>query len=216
MIDWDYALRCLPELMRGLAITVYATGFGMMLALIVGLAWALLGQMRSTPIRVLVRGIVELLRSTPLLVQLYFAFYVLPGLGVTLSPLATGVVGIGMHYSAYLSEVYRAGIAALPGGQWEAAAVLGLSRVRTYASVVLPQAIPPMLPMIGNYAIAMFKDTPMLSAITVLELLARAKLLGAAEFRYLEPLTLVGLLFLAVSIPTSCLTRWLERRYVTT
>lgn len=215
MIDWAYAVRCLPELMRGLAITVQATVFGMAFALIVGLAWALLGQSRSWPIRMLARGFVELLRSTPLLVQLYFAFYVLPTLGVSLSPLLTGIVGLGLHYSAYLSEVYRAGIVAVPKDQWEAAAVLGLSRARTYVSVVLPQAIPPMLPMIGNYGIAMFKDTPMLSAITVLELLARAKLLGAAEFRYLEPLTLVGLLFLIVSIPTSRFTRFLERRYVT-
>lgn len=216
MIDWDYALRCLPELMRGLAVTVYATVLGFVFAVILGLAWALFGQLQSLPIRIFVRTIVELLRSTPLLVQLYFAFYVLPDLGLSLSPLATGVVGIGLHYSAYVSEVYRAGIAAVPRGQWEAAAVLGLSRARTYVSVVLPQAIPPMLPMIGNYGVAMFKDTPMLSAITVLELLSRAKLLGAAEFRYLEPLTLVGLLFLAVSIPTSAFTRWLERRYVTT
>lgn len=214
MIDWDYALRCLPELMRGLAITVYATLLGTVFALIVGLVWTLLGQLRAWPIRMFSRGVVELLRSTPLLVQLYFAFYVLPSVGIALSPLATGVVGLGLHYSAYLAEVYRAGIAAVPRGQWEAAAVLGLSRARTYTSVILPQAIPPMLPMIGNYCIAMFKDTPMLSAITVLELLARAKLLGASEFRYLEPLTLVGLLFLAVSLPTSRFTRLLERKYV--
>lgn len=216
MIDWDYAVRCLPELMDGLAITVCATALGMVFALIVGLAWTLLGQMPWLALRLVARGIVELLRSTPLLVQLYFAFYVLPSVGVSLSPLATGVVGLGLHYSAYLSEIYRAGIVAVPKGQWEAAAVLGFSRARTYISVVLPQAIPPMLPMIGNYGIAMFKDTPMLSAITVLELLARAKLLGAAEFRYLEPLTLVGLLFLALSIPTSRFVRLLERKYVTT
>ena len=216
MIDWAYAMRCLPELMRGLAITVSATGLGMLFALLVGMAWAVLGQMPFWPLRAFARSAVELLRGTPLLVQLYFAFYVLPSFGVSLSPLETGVVGLGLHYSAYLSEVYRAGIVAVPKGQWEAAAVLGLTPVRTYVSVVLPQAIPPMLPMIGNYAIAMFKDTPMLSAITVLELLARAKLLGAAEFRYLEPLTLVGLLFLALSIPTSRMVRLLERRYVTT
>jgi polar amino acid transport system permease protein len=216
VIDWAYALRCLPELMQGLTITVCATALGMLFALVMGLVWAVLGQLPSLPLRVLARGVVELLRSTPLLVQLYFAFYVLPAAGIALSPLATGVVGLGLHYSAYLAEVYRAGIVAVPSGQWEAAAVLGLSRARTYVSVVLPQAIPPMLPMIGNYGIAMFKDTPMLSAITVLELLARAKLLGAAEFRYLEPLTLVGLLFLALSIPTSRLVRFLESRYVTT
>lgn len=211
--DWDYALRCMPELLRGLATTALATGLGMAFALVVGLLWALLGELRAWPLAALARSVVELLRSTPLLVQLYFVFYVLPATGVELSPLMTGVLGLGLHYSAYLSEVYRAGIAAVPAGQWEAAAVLNLSRTQTYASIVLPQAIPPMLPMLGNYFIAMFKDTPMLSAITVLELLSRAKLLGAAEFRYLEPLTLVGLLFLALSVPAASLTRALERRY---
>jgi polar amino acid transport system permease protein len=120
------------------------------------------------------------------------------------------VLGLGVHYSAYLAEVYRAGIAAVPRGQWEAASVLGLSRVRTFGSVILPQAVVPMVPALGNYLIAMFKDTPVLSAVTVLEMLQRAKLLGAAEFRYLEPLLLVGVLFLVISLPSAQLLRRLE------
>jgi polar amino acid transport system permease protein len=137
---------------------------------------------------------------------------VLPQSGLRLSPLATGVVGLGVHYSAYLAEVYRAGLDAVPRGQWEAASVLGLSRARTFVRVILPQAITPMVPALGNYLLSMFKDSAMLSAITVLELMQRAKLLGAAEFRYLEPLTLVGLLFLVVSLPGAKLVRRLEDR----
>jgi polar amino acid transport system permease protein len=212
VIDWSYTLRVLPELLAGLVVTVQATLLGMALALILGLVWALLGYTRSLSVRLLVRVLVEFVRSTPLLVQLYFLFYVLPDAGLVLSPIWTGTLGLGLHYSAYLSEVYRAGIQAVPRGQWEASAVLGLSRAHTFRAVILPQAIRPMVPAFGNYFIAMFKDTPMLSAITVLELLQRAKLVGSAEFRYLEPLTLVGLLFLALSLPASRLIARLEAR----
>lgn len=213
MIDWDYAARCLPVLLRGLVVTLEATLLGMALALVLGLVWASLGRASSLALRGLGRSVVELVRSTPLLVQLYFLFYVLPETGVRFSPLVTGVLGLGLHYSAYLAEVYRAGIDGVPKGQWEAASVLGLSRRRTFVSIILPQAVVPMIPVLGNYLVAMFKDTPLLSAITVLELLSRAKLLGAAEFRYLEPLTLVGLMLLAISLAASRLVQQLEHRY---
>lgn len=213
MIDWDYAARCLPVLLRGLAVTLEATLLGMALALVLGLVWAALGRASSLALRGLARSLVELVRSTPLLVQLYFLFYVLPQTGLRFSPLVTGVLGLGLHYSAYLAEVYRAGIDAVPRGQWEAASVLGISRRRTFVSIILPQALVPMVPVLGNYLVAMFKDTPLLSAITVLELLSRAKLLGAAEFRYLEPLTLVGVLLLIISLSASRLVLTLEHRH---
>ena len=212
MIDLAYAAHCLPVLLKGLVVTVEATLAGTAIALVLGLVWALLGYVRSAVVRWPVRAVIELVRSTPLLVQLYFLFYVLPDAGVVLSPLVTGMLGLGLHYSAYTAVVYRAGINAVPRGQWDAAAVLGLSRAHTLRAIILPQAIAPMVPALGNYFIAMFKDTPMLSAITVLELLQRAKLLGAAQFRYLEPLTLVGLLLLAVSLPASRLVARLEVR----
>ncbi len=210
MIDFGYAARCLPALLSGLVVTIEATLAGTAIALVLGLLWALLGYVRLLAVRWPVRAAVELVRSTPLLVQLYFLFYVLPGAGIVLSPLLTGVIGLGLHYSAYMAEVYRAGIDAVPRGQWEAARVLGLSPLHTFRAVILPQAVRPMIPALGNYLVAMFKDTPMLSAITVLELLQRAKLLGAAQFRYLEPLTLAGLLLLAVSLPASRLVASLE------
>jgi polar amino acid transport system permease protein len=210
VIDFAYAARCLPALLSGLVVTIEATLAGTAIALVLGLLWALLGYVRLLVVRWPVRAAVELVRSTPLLVQLYFLFYVLPGAGIVLSPLLTCVIGLGLHYSAYMAEVYRAGIDAVPRGQWEAARVLGLSPLHTFRAVILPQAVRPMVPALGNYLVAMFKDTPMLSAITVLELLQRAKLLGAAQFRYLEPLTLAGLLLLAVSLPASRLVASLE------
>jgi polar amino acid transport system permease protein len=212
IFDPQFAWSLLPELGRGLVVTVQATLGGMGLALTLGLAAALARRSRRRWIAWPVGLAVEFVRSTPLLVQLYFLFYVLPSTGVQFSAFTTGVLALGVHYAAYCAEVYRAGLEAVPRGQWEAATALNLTRWQTYRRVVLPQAIPPVVPALGNYLVAMFKDTPLLSAITVLELLQRAKVIGAETFRYVEPLTLVGLLFLAVSLVAAAGVRALETR----
>lgn len=214
IFDLGFSWEVLPELMSAFVVTVEATLLGMLLALLLGLVWAVL---RRAPSRLLRRAVafwVEFVRSTPLLIQIYFAYYVLPDLGLTLSALMTGCIALGLHYSAYTAEVYRSGIDGVPRGQWEAARALSLGRLHTWRAIVLPQAIPPILPALGNYLIAMFKVTPLLAAITVMELLQTAKVIGAERFRYLEPLTLVGVLFLAVSLVSSRLVESLERRYV--
>ncbi|HSO07995.1 MAG TPA: ectoine/hydroxyectoine ABC transporter permease subunit EhuD [Pelomicrobium sp.] len=212
IFDPQFAWSLLPELGKGLVVTVQATLGGMAVALTLGLAAALARRSRRRWIAWPAGLAVEFVRSTPLLVQLYFLYYVLPAAGVQFSALTTGVVALGVHYAAYCSEVYRAGLEAVPRGQWEAATALNLTRWQTYRRVVLPQAIPPVVPALGNYLVAMFKDTPLLSAITVLELLQRAKIIGAETFRYVEPLTLVGLLFLAVSLVAAAGVRALEAR----
>lgn len=209
--DFGFALELLPRLGRALGVTLQATIVGMALALGLGLAWAAL---RRSPSPWLARPVswgVEFVRSTPLLVQLYFLYYVLPAAGFAASPLLTGLLALGLHYSAYTAEVYRAGIDAVPRGQWEAAAALGFGRWHTWRAVILPQALPPIVPVLGNYLIAMLKDTPILAAITVVELLQTAKLIGAETFRYLEPLTLVGLIFLVLSLVAAQGVRRVER-----
>jgi len=213
IFDWGFAVEILPALFDAFGVTLLATLSGMAIALPLGLVWTILRRSPSAVGRAAELW-VDFVRSTPLLIQIYFAYYVLPGLGLALSPLATGVLALGLHYSSYTSEVYRAGIDGVPRGQWEAARVLRLSRWETWRRVVLPQAIPPIVPALGNYLIAMFKDSPMLAAITVMELLQTAKVIGAERFRYLEPLTLVGLFFLAVSLVASRLVRFLEKRWV--
>ncbi|MFZ0254882.1 MAG: ectoine/hydroxyectoine ABC transporter permease subunit EhuD [Gammaproteobacteria bacterium] len=213
MWDWDFALQILPDLLRASLITMQATVLGMSLAVVLGLLWALLRRARRRLIAVTTAWSVEFIRSTPLLVQIYFLFFILPDFGIRLSPLTTGILALGLHYSAYTSEVYRAGIESVPNGQWEAALALNMSPTHMWLAVILPQAIPPVIPALGNYLVAMFKDTPMLAAITVLELLQTAKLIGAATFRYLEPLTLVGLLFLAISLLASRFIHKLEARF---
>lgn len=211
--SWQYALEVLPDILRAFVVTLQATLGGFALATVLGLLWALL---RMTPYRAVSRStfwIVEFVRSTPLLIQLYFLYYVLPEYGVSLSPLTIGIVALGLHYSAYTAEVYRAGIEAVPRGQWEAARALNLPSHSTWTRVVLPQAVPPTLPVLGNYLIAMFKDTPLLAAITVMEMLQTAKLIGAESFRYLEPLTITGVVFLVISLAASYAIRSLETRY---
>lgn len=210
--DWGYALSILPGLLRGLVVTVEATLLGSIVAFSVGLLLAVARRSDQRVISVSVGAFVEFVRSTPLLIQLYLLFYVLPEFGVTLSPLVAGIVGLGLHYSTYASEVYRAGIEGVPRGQWEAATALNLPARRVWTSVVLPQAIPAVLPALGNYLVSMFKETPLLSAITVVELLGVAREAGSDTFRYLEPFTLVGLLFLLVSYPSALAVRRLERR----
>ncbi len=210
--DWGFALDILPQLLRGLTITVYATLIGTAIAMVVGL---LLAMARRSHVRLIswpVAGFIEFVRSTPLLIQLFFLFFVLPEFGLRFSPLVTGIIALGLHYSTYTSEVYRAGIDGVPKGQWEAATALNFSPVHKWTKVVLPQAIPNVVPALGNYLIAMFKDTPLLAAITVVELLQVARSIGSEQFRYLEPLTLVGLLFLIVSYVSAVLVRRLEMR----
>lgn len=198
--DWQYAWDILPQLGSALLVTLAATVLGMLIAVVLGLALAIWRRSRVRALSLPAALLIEFVRSTPLLVQMYFLFYALPLTGISLSPLATGVAALGLHYASYCAEVYRAGLESVPRGQPEAARALNMSPWRTLTRIVLPQALPPIVPALGNYLIAMLKDTPMLSAITVVELLQQSKVIGAATFRYTEPLTLIGVIFLALSL----------------
>jgi polar amino acid transport system permease protein len=136
----------------------------------------------------------------------------MPDFGLALDALATGVIALGLHYGAYCSEVYRAGLDNVPKGQWEASIALNLSPWTTFRDVILPQAIPPVVPALGNYLVALFKETPLLSAIAVMELMQTAKILGSESFQYTEPITLVGVFFLVFSLISAALIRRLEWR----
>ncbi|SDB17418.1 ectoine/hydroxyectoine ABC transporter permease subunit EhuD [Bauldia litoralis] len=211
--SWQFVEEILPDLFRGFLVTIEATILGSIVAAILGLVFAILRRSDNRLISRPVGFIVEFIRGTPLLVQLYFLFYVLPDVGIVLAPLVAGVIGLGLHYATYTSEVYRAGINNVPRGQWEAAKAANLSSFQTWRYVILPQALPPMIPALANYFIAMFKETPLLAAITVLELMNEAKSIANYTYRYIEPMTMVGVFFLAVSIPSVVVLRWMERRF---
>ncbi|WP_323752060.1 ectoine/hydroxyectoine ABC transporter permease subunit EhuD [Marinobacter sp.] len=213
MLDWklDFTWEILPRLFAAAGNTMLAAGGGYVVAVVLGLIFALAQRTPSRVLTFVVRELVEFVRSTPLLLQIFFIFYVGPQFGLRLSPWAAGLIAIGLHYAAYLSEVYRGGIENVPKGQWEAAKAINMSTAKTYRRIVIPQALPPALAGMGNYLVGIFKDTPMLSVIGVAELMHAANSIGAENFRYLEPYTIVGLIFLAISLPTA----WLIRRFET-
>jgi polar amino acid transport system permease protein len=212
MWDWDFAFSILPEILSALKITIYATFVGFLLALILGLIITIVRRSKIKFLSLFTKGFVNFVRNTPLLVQLYFIFYVFPKIGLSLEPFVAGVLGLGLHYSTYLSEVYRSGIEAIPKGQWEAAKALNFKRSQTWKKIILPQALPPIIPIMGNYLMTMFKETPVLAAITLVEILQTAKIIGARSFRYLEGFTIVGVLFLLLSYPSALIVRRLELR----
>ncbi|MBY4612835.1 ectoine/hydroxyectoine ABC transporter permease subunit EhuD [Rhizobium redzepovicii] len=211
--DWDFVWQIMPTLLEGFKITILATILGAAVAMAAGLGLAIARRSPVAAISRTVGFVSEFIRGTPLLVQLYFIFYVLPDIGIRLSPLTAGVIGMGIHYATYTAEVYRAGIENVPRGQWEAARATNLTTRQAWIHVVLPQAIPPMIPALANYFIAMFKETPLLSAITVLELMNQAKSIANSNYRYIEPMTLVGVFFLIISLISVVGLRWLEERY---
>jgi polar amino acid transport system permease protein len=208
--DWSFAFEILPLLARAAVVTIEATLLGFVIAALLGLVLAAVRiavPATAWPISLLV----ELIRSTPLLIQIFFIFFVFPKFGIVIEAFAAGVIAIGIHYAAYCSEVYRAGFDNVPRGQWEASIALNLPAWTTFRDIIIPQAIPPVVPALGNYLVALFKETPLLSAIAVLELMQTAKIIGSQTFRYTEPITLVGAFFLAMSLVSAALIRMLER-----
>jgi polar amino acid transport system permease protein len=210
--DWGLAGQAVPLLLRGLVLTLEATVLGSALAFVLGLLLTLLRISRIPVLSQVTWAFVEFVRDTPLLVQLYFVYFVFPvTFGIKLSSLATGVITLGVHYAAYTSDTYRAGIQAVPREQWEAATALSLPRHRVWLGVVLPQSIRRSLPSLGNYLISMFKDTPVLLTVGLLEMVGQAEQAGSATYSYVEPFTIAGLFFLLLSYPSSILVRRLER-----
>ncbi|MEU5522262.1 ectoine/hydroxyectoine ABC transporter permease subunit EhuD [Streptomyces sp. NPDC093250] len=212
--DWGAVADFMPHFWDGLLVTLQILAIGSVISFVLGLVWALLMRVPSRWVTWPVGTITEFIRNTPLLVQLFFLFYVMPEWGLTFSALTTGVAGIGLHYSTYTMQVYRAGIEAVPVGQWEAATALNLPLRRTWTAVILPQAIRRVVPALGNYVIAMLKDTPILMAITVLEMLGEAQLFARETFQFTEPLTVIGVAFIVISYLASLALRALERRLV--
>ncbi|CDZ52068.1 ectoine/hydroxyectoine ABC transporter permease subunit EhuD [Neorhizobium galegae] len=207
--EWDtttwitYTISILPIILIGLTVTLKAAAAGFAIALVLGLVFALLRRSRVKVISWTTAVIVEFLRDTPLLVQLFFLYYVLPDFGIVLPAFLTGALALGLQYAAYTSEVYRGGIEAVHHGQWEAATALNMTRMQAYRDIILPQAVPRIVPAMGNYLVAMIKETPVLSVVTVLEMMGLANMIGERTFEYLVPLTLVGLIFLLLTLVCS-------------
>ncbi|HEX6593187.1 MAG TPA: ectoine/hydroxyectoine ABC transporter permease subunit EhuD [Bacillota bacterium] len=213
--SWEVFFDAFPVVLEGLSITVTLTFACYIFALLFGFVWTFLKRIPNKFVQWITMWTMEFIRSTPPLVQLFFIFYawpMVPKIGVTLSPFTSAILGLGIHYSTYIAEVYRSGIEGVDKGQWEASTALNFSTRQQWLKIILPQAIPPTIPMLGNYLIIMFKEVPLASTIGVTGILHMADSYGAQYWKYLEPLTIVALLFLVLSYPAAILIRKLEKK----
>ncbi|MBV8913909.1 MAG: amino acid ABC transporter permease [Acetobacteraceae bacterium] len=207
----EVAVEAFGPIMAGLLITIELTFVVIALSLVFALLVALAGRSRIAPLRWLVRAYIEVIRGTPLILQLIYIYYVLPELGIRLDAFSAGVIGLTLNYSAYLSEVYRGGIEAVPRGQYDAAAALGMRPGTAMRLIILPQAIRIIIPTLGNYFIALFKDTALCSVVSIQEVVFTAQIIAARNFQYFTLYTLVGTLYFIVSFPAARLVGVLER-----
>ncbi|GIG65358.1 ectoine/hydroxyectoine ABC transporter permease subunit EhuD [Phytomonospora endophytica] len=208
------ALELFPLLLEGFRITLLATLLGSLLALTLGLVFAFIDRTAPEYIRRPLGWVLQFIRFTPPIAQLFFAYYVIrPNLGIGVDALTVGIVVLGVHYATYNAEIYRAGIEGVPKGQWEAVTALSLPQGRAWFGVILPQAIRRVLPSLGNNVIILFKEVPVLSAIAVTEMVRVGKEYTSDHFAfYIEAFTIAGLIYLVASYPTSLLMRKLEVR----
>ena len=203
----------LPILLMGVKLTILVTVGSLAVSTVLGLIWAL---MRVSGIRALAaisRTIINIIRGIPIIVQLFYIYFVLPDFGITLSALQAAIIGLGIAYSAYQAENFRAGIEAIDHGQVEAAQSIGMGWALMMRRVILPQAVRIVLPPYGNTMIMMLKDSSQASTITVAELALQGKLIASATFQNSTVFTLVALLYLTMSIPLIIIVGWLEKRF---
>lgn len=217
--SWERFNNVWPYIFEGLGVTVQYTLLGSVVAFVLGLIFAIIRRARIPIVGQILWAFQEFVRSTPLLIQIFFLYWVLrpvifQGMDLGIQQVLIGTLALGVHYACYTSEVYRAGIEAVPKGQWEAATALSLPRTRVWTGVILPQSVPRVLPALANYTIAMFKEVPLLSAITIFDIVHQVKAEYAADLGGAGPeaWAAAGLAFLALSYPCAILVRRMERR----
>jgi polar amino acid transport system permease protein len=192
---------------------VFVTIAAMAVALVIGFVLALMRMDRSRLYLVWpAQAFIEIIRGTPLLVQLFYIFYVLPFIGIRLETYVAGILGLAINYGAYLSEVFRSGIEAIPKGQWEAGDALGMTGTHRMRRIILPQAVKIIIPPVGNYFIALFKDSALVATIAIPELLLTGQMIASETFQYVQVYTAVFIIYFVISFPASLGLRWVERQ----
>jgi len=202
----------LPSLLRGalITITVSLLAFGM--ALVFGLITGIARISRVAPLRGVAACYIQFIRGTPLLLQLFFIYYVLPYVGIVLTPFVSGLTGLTLNYAAYMAEVFRSGIQAIPKGQWEAGQSVGMSRRLLMRRIILPQAIRIIIPSLGNFFVSIFKDSALVSIITMRDLMFSGQLLASATYKHFEIFTEVAVIYFLISYPTAKFVEWIEAK----
>ncbi|NJJ41939.1 amino acid ABC transporter permease [Paenibacillus apii] len=208
LIDWA------PKLGSGLWKTILLTLVSFPIALVIGLLLAMprIGKRRIRILSIPAGMIVEVIRGTPLILQLFYIYFVLPYMGIRFDPFQAGILGLALNYGAYLSEVYRSGIEAIPRTQWEAAKALNMSWAKTMRLVILPQTLRVIMPSLGNYLVSLFKDSALASTISVTELMFAGRLLSSDTFQYITIYTAVFIIYFIISYPAMIGVRMLEKK----
>ena len=206
------AAQFLPILLQGAWLTILVAAGSLIFSTLLGLVWAL---MRVSNIPVLAKisaGVINVLRGIPIIVLLFYIYFVMPDIGIALTAVQAAIIGLGIAYSAYQAENYRAAIQAVDEGQIEAAKAMGMGWWMTMRRVVLPQAFKTMLPPYGNIMIMMLKDSSQASTITVAELALQGKMIAVATFKNSTVFTLVALMYLVMCVPLILFVRHMEKR----
>ena len=212
MSFWSQTIEFLPILLQGLHLTLIVTAGTLVVSTVVGLFWAGLRVSGLWPLVVASKLLVNLIRGIPIIVILFYIYFVMPDFGLSLTAVQAAILGLGIAYSAYQSENFRAGIEAIDPGQVEAAHSIGMGWWLVMRRVVLPQAVRIVLPPYGNVVVMILKDSSQASTITVAELALQGKLIASSTFQNTTVFTLVALLYLCMSMPLILLVGWLERR----
>jgi polar amino acid transport system permease protein len=207
------AIEFLPILAQGLRLTVIVTIGSLALSTVLGLVWALMRVSGIPVLAGIAKTFVNVIRGIPIIVQLFYIYFVLPDFGISLTAVQAAIIGLGVAYSAYHSENFRAGIEAIDRGQLEAAQSIGMGWTLTMRRVILPQAFKIVLPPYGNIMIMMLKDSSQASTITVAELALQGRLIASSTFQNTTVFTLVAALYLCMSLPLIWIVGRLEAKF---
>ena len=210
---WKDLVEFTPLLMQGAVITVQVFICGLIVATVLGLVWALMRVTGIPWLSGIAKGLINTVRGIPILVQLFYIYFVLPDIGIQINAFQAGFIGLGFAYSMYVAEVFRSGIEAVDPGQVEAAQSLGMGKMMTLWRVVLPQAFKIALPPYGNICIMLIKDTSQASIITVAELSFQSKVIAASTFKNAEVFTLVAIFYLILCVPLILIVGRLEKKF---
>src|SRR5271154_1302122 len=202
----------LPPLLTGAYLTIVISLLSFLLAIVVGLLVGIARISRFLPLRMIATPYIQFIRGTPLLLQLFFIYYVLPYVGIVLSPFVSGVLGLTINYTAYMAEVFRSGIQAIPKGQWEAGSSVGMSRRLLLRRIILPQAIRIIIPSLGNFFVSIFKDSALVSVITMRDLMFSGELLASATYKHFEIFAMVAAIYFLISYPTAKFVEFIEAK----
>jgi polar amino acid transport system permease protein len=205
-------INFLPSLLQGAVITITVSLLAFSLAMACGLAIGIARISRLAPLRAVAACYIQFIRGTPLLLQLFFIYYVLPYVGIVLTPFISGALGLTINYAAYMAEVFRSGIQAIPKGQWEAGSSVGMSRGLLMRRIILPQAIRIIVPSLGNFFVSIFKDSALVSIITMRDLMFSGELLASATYKHFEIFTMVAVIYFLISYPTAKFVEWIEAK----